>query len=98
VVKLEEHARSLDFKGLIIASIMSALGFVVALFWKDAIKETINQFVPEGEGLLYMYLTAILVTILVVIIAYLVMRSQKIADKLANEARTKIKRSIQKKK
>ncbi|MBI4181863.1 MAG: hypothetical protein HY520_02760 [Candidatus Aenigmarchaeota archaeon] len=60
---LEESARKGDIKSLVITMIMSALGFLVALQWRDAIQETIDAWVPQGEGLFWTYVAALLVTI-----------------------------------
>ena len=77
MVSFEEQAKKLDFRGLVIGSIITSLAFVVGLFWRDAIVDTINQFIPEGEGLVYKYITAIIATITVVILAYILLKSQQ---------------------
>jgi hypothetical protein len=61
---VEDKAKTLDLKGVVLGLIISSFSFVMALFWRDAIRETINEFVPEGEGLVYLYIAAILVTII----------------------------------
>ncbi len=78
---LEEKIEKLDFEGIIIGSIITAMAFVVGLFWRDAIKETIEYFLPEGQGLIYKYLIALLATIIVVIMAYILIRFQRIEIK-----------------
>ena len=74
----EDHFKKLDVKGVMITSIMTALAFVVGLFWRDAIAETINQLVPEGEGLIYKYVAALIATVVVVIIGYILIKAQEI--------------------
>ncbi len=46
----------------------SALGFVAALAWNDAIKSTIDQVIGPGEGLGARYTYAVLATILAVVV------------------------------
>ncbi len=74
---IEERAQELDFKGVMLALIISALGFVAALFWRDAIQEAIDRLVPPGEGLAYSFGVAIVVTAIAVIVIYLANRYMK---------------------
>ena len=72
---------------ILISSIITALSFVVGLFLRDAITETINQLIPGGEGIFYKYLAAVIATIIVVIFAYILIRAQnlkiqRLAEKL----------------
>jgi hypothetical protein len=78
-----------DFRKIFISSIVSALALVVGLFWNDAIKSTIEEIIPAGEGLFYKFVAAILVTILVVVIIYFFAHSQKIAEKRIRELKLK---------
>ena len=71
----------LDFRTLLMYSIISALALVVGLFWNEAIKATIEQIVPKGESLFFKYLAAIAVTVIVVITVYVIMHAQKLAEK-----------------
>ena len=76
--ELEESIQKMDFRAIVFAAIITALSFVVGLFWRDAITETINQFIPGGEGLLFKYLAAVIATIIVVIFAYVLIRAQNL--------------------
>lgn len=69
---IDEQAKSLDIRGVIISLIVSAFGFVAALFWRDAIKAFIAEVVPEGEGLIFQFYAAIFVTIIAVVAIFLV--------------------------
>jgi len=98
---VEDKAQSLDIKGVVLGLIISSFSFVMALFWKDAIKETIDSFVPEGEGLTYMYIAAIIVTIISVIAIYVASWYMKksiirgtLSKKLSKEAREKTKKRL----
>lgn len=90
----EESAKSLDFEGTVVGLIVSAFGFVAALFWRDAITEFIDKIVPAGEGLTYKFLVAIIVTILAVVTIYILVRYvTRIDDKLRERAMTAKKRA-----
>jgi len=95
---LEESAKKLDFRGLMIGSIITAFGLVVGLFWKDAITETVDKFVPVGEGLLYRYIVAIIVTVIIVVVIYILMKTTEISKKFEDKAREKIKTEAMKRK
>ncbi len=77
-VKLQELS---NFRKIFITSVVTALAFVVGLFWNDAIKSAIEQIVPRGEGLFYKFLAAVIVTVVVVVIVYIIMHGQKLAEK-----------------
>ncbi len=74
MASLEQAAKELNIKAAVSTLIISAFGFVAALFWRDAIKEFINEFVPEGEGLLYSFGVAIAVTVLAVVVIFVLSR------------------------
>ena len=78
-----------DFRKLFLSSIVSALALVVGLFWNDAIKDAIDDILPQGEGLFYKFVAAIFVTVLVVVIIYFFAHSQKVAEKRLSELREK---------
>jgi len=69
---VEEHAKELNIKAVTGTAIMSAFAFILALFWRDAIKELIAEFVPEGEGMIYSFIVAIIVTIMAVVAIFLI--------------------------
>lgn len=75
----------MDFRTLLLTSITSALAFVVALFWNDAIRSAIEQFVPPGQDVAAKFASAIIVTIIVVVIVYLLFRAQRIAAQQLRE-------------
>lgn len=91
---LEQELKELKIKTIVIATILSAFGFLVALSWRDAIQKTIDLLLPEGEGLFYTYLAAILVTIIAVIATYILLQIQKrdiIPDKYEDRIKRKLK-------
>ena len=90
VASFEEQAKKLDFRGIVITSMITAFAFVVGLFWRDAIMDTINQILPEGEGLAYKYIVAIAATIIVSVIAFVLIKTQDI--KLESIKKSKNKR------
>ena len=78
MVTFEEAATHFSIKTIVITMVMSAFGFLVALQWRDVIKETIDTFIPAGEGLVYSYFAAILVTIIAVIATFVLIKLQRI--------------------
>lgn len=79
MAKFEEHAKALNIKAVAGTAIISSFGFIIALFWRDAIKELIAKVVPEGEGMAYSFAAAIIVTIIAVIAIYAVSRWMNIS-------------------
>jgi len=78
----EEKAKQyMSVRAVILTSIISALAFVLALFWNDAVKSAIEQIIPSGDTLTAKFAAAIIVTIIVVIVIYILLNSQKIAEK-----------------
>jgi hypothetical protein len=69
-----------DVRTVFLTSIITALTFVVALFWNDAVRSAIESIIPRGEGPFYKFLAAIIVTILVVIVVYLILHSERVAQ------------------
>lgn len=67
------------FKSKLVALLISALGLVAALRWNDVIKRTIDLAFPteSGMGLLYDYLSAIVITIIVVLIILIVSKLER---------------------
>lgn len=78
MASLEEQARKMEFKNMMITLIVAAMGFVAGLFWRDAIMETINQLIPEGEGLIYKYIVAIIATIIIIILIFVLVKLQEV--------------------
>ena len=92
----EDSAKSLDFEGTVVGLIISAFGFVAALFWKDAITDLIDSFVPTGEGMTYKFVAAVLVTILAVVAIFVLVKYvTRIDDKLKEKA-IKVKSRVKK--
>ena len=77
MVDIEKQAEQFDVKGVVITMILGAVGFLTALTWRDAIKITIDEFIPAGEGLIYTYYSAALVTIFAIIITYILIKIKK---------------------
>ena len=91
----EQAAAEFRIKSIIITMILSALGFLVALQWRDTIQETINRLIPPGEGLLYSYTVSIAMTIGAVIVTYILLKIEKtnlIPEKRLKNHLNKIKR------
>jgi hypothetical protein len=95
MAKFEEAAAKLDIKSIIVTMILSAFGFLVALQWRDAIKGTIDLLLPGGEGLVYTYMAAILVTIFAVIVTFVLIKFQQ-ADIIPDRYEHRIKNGVKK--
>ncbi len=54
-----------------LTAILAAFGFVIALVWRDAIKEIVNEIVKrsgiEGTGYIYQIITAVIITMICVV-------------------------------
>ena len=79
----QEDFEKLNMRGIIISSIMTAFGLVVALAWKDTINATVEYLMPNSDDgtLKGMYITATAVTALVMGLAVLVLKANKRAEK-----------------
>ena len=88
--EVDEKIKKLsDLRTLVLTSIVSALALVVGLFWNDAIKSAIEQLLPQGEGLFYKFIAAIIVTIVVVILIFILLRWYRFAEKKRIEWKTR---------
>ncbi len=55
-----------------ITLIVSAVGFVAAFSWNDAIKKTVEAAFPPGSNLIYSYFAAIAVTMVSITVIFLI--------------------------
>lgn len=51
-----------------IGNLVAAFGLIAALAWNEAVKSLINNFIPQGQGTLSLFIYAISVTLLAVIV------------------------------
>ena len=73
----QEDFEKLNMRGIVISSIMTAFGLVVALAWKDTINATVEYLMrdyADEDTLKGMYLTAVAVTALVMGLAMVVLK------------------------
>ena len=73
----KEDFEKLNMRGIVITSMMTAFGLVVALAWKDTINATVAYLMrdyADDDTLKGMYVTAIAVTALVMGLAMLVLK------------------------
>ena len=72
----QDDFEKLNMRGIIISSVMTAFGLVVALAWKDTINATVEYLMPDRDDgtLKGMYITAVAVTALVMGLAVLVLK------------------------
>jgi uncharacterized membrane protein (DUF106 family) len=78
---LDDYVKNADMKGLMFGAIMTALAFVAGLFWNDAIRTAIETIIPPSDKLSAKFMAAVIVTILVIIIGYILIKTQKIGEK-----------------
>ena len=76
-------------KKIIQTAIVSALTFAAALIWKDAIIGAIDYFFPTGPQLIYKFLVAIIVTILVVVAIYIIFKTEEETEYLIKKYKGK---------
>ncbi|MCD6476940.1 MAG: hypothetical protein J7K26_02100 [Candidatus Aenigmarchaeota archaeon] len=96
--ELEKYADQLELKKMIIAMMLSALGFLIAFQWRDVLKETIELFLPPGEGLLYKWIATFIFTLIAATLAIILVKIQKmniIPDKY--EPHKRIAKELEKK-
>ena len=67
----KENIEKLNVRQIVLSSVMTAFGLVVALVWKDTIVATVDYLLPNtDDGTLQgMYISALAVTMLVIILA-----------------------------
>ena len=67
----KENVEKLNVRGIVLSSVMTAFGLVVALVWNDTIIATVEYILPNtDDGTLQgMYISAIAVTVLVMVLA-----------------------------
>tara|TARA_B110000438_G_scaffold278342_1_gene301799 strand:- start:49 stop:357 length:309 start_codon:yes stop_codon:yes gene_type:complete len=72
----KENIEKLNIRGIVMSSVMTAFGLVVALSWKDAINGLVTRILPSGntDSLLSLFITAAAVTLLVVVLASVALR------------------------
>ena len=72
----KEDFEKLNMRAIVISSMMTAFGLVVALAWKDTINATVAYLMPDNDDgtLKGMYITAVAVTALVMGLAMLVLK------------------------
>lgn len=64
-----------EFKKSVVGYMTAAFGLIAGLAWNEAIKSLIDFFFPEGgNSILAKFIYAILITIIVVIITYLLFK------------------------
>ena len=67
----KDNVEKLNVRQIVLSSVMTAFGLVVALVWKDTIVATVDYLLPNtDDGTIQgMYISAIAVTALVIVLA-----------------------------
>lgn len=74
---VEDDAASLNFRNVVATALISSFGFMIALFWRDAVTGAVNKIIPEGEGLTYQFGVAVFVTIIAVVAIFIISKYLK---------------------
>lgn len=91
---LEEHARKRDIHGMLISAIITALAFVVGLFWNDALRSGIETIIPPSERVSAKFIAAFIVTILVVLVAWTLIRTQELGETARKHLQERLQQRI----
>ena len=89
-----EAAKKLNVKGIIISSIITSLGLIIALFWNDAIRSAIETIIKPGDKLSMKFYAAIIVTIISAFVIYIIYK----LDEVSRKHKKKIEMIIKKRK
>ncbi|MFH1803202.1 MAG: DUF5654 family protein [archaeon] len=73
-------ARPISINKVINAALISAFSIATALIWKDVVIHVIERFAPPQDALLYEVLVAVLATILLIIVLYVILRTESQAQ------------------
>jgi multisubunit Na+/H+ antiporter MnhC subunit len=86
----KEDFEKLNMRGIVISSMMTAFGLVVALAWKDTINATVAFLMPDNDDgtLKGMYITAVAVTALVMGLAMVVLKLNARVEKEIERVQT----------
>jgi len=77
-IKKEADQIKLELKKQTSGYIVAAFGFVAGLAWNEAIKAAIDFLFPLGQNtILAKFLYAIIITVLVVVATFFLLRSQR---------------------
>ena len=89
-MSIEKHAQALKLGAVMVTAIVSAMSFIIALFWRDAISAFIEQFMPTEQSVWFKIITAVCVTIFGSLLIYFLYRSEKLREELERKTKTKI--------
>ena len=83
---VDEQLKQLsDIRKLMLTSLVTALAFVVGLFWRDVVEAAINEIVPLRDTLIFKFLAAVIVTVVVAVFVYILIHGQRIAEERLRE-------------
>jgi len=84
-------------KGVIKTAIVSAFTIATALIWKDFISGVIIKIVPPSELLFYQFLAALISTIILIIVLYLILKTGSEAEIVLKKIKPKNNKKIKQK-
>jgi len=81
---LAEHAKEFDIVAIMTTAIVTALAFVVGLFWNDAIRSAIEFLLPAQDAVWGKFAAAIVVTVAVAVVIYSIYRTKRAVAHIKN--------------
>ena len=78
-----------SIESIIKTSIITAFTITVALIWKDVITEIIELIIPSGSELFYKFIAAIIATLLVIVVIYIILETEYGAKKILKKLNNK---------
>lgn len=78
--------------GIIKTSLVTGFTIATALIWKEVIVDAIHEFFPAKDLLLYEFLVAVLATIIIVVMIYLILKAEDETEIVLSHFLTKTKK------
>ncbi len=89
---IDENIKKADFKGAFTTAMLTAMAFVAGLFWNDAIRSAIETVIPPSDKLGAKFIAAVIVTVMVVIIGYIMIKTQELGSKYSKNLDQAVKK------
>ena len=90
------HVKNINIKTVIKTSLVTAFTFTTALIWKDALIKIIEAYVPAQQEIQYILLTAIVATVILIALIYILLQTEREAEYVTHLVIDKIKKKKKK--
>jgi hypothetical protein len=74
---LRRHAKKPSFTAIFTDVFIYASSLFIGFSWSDLFKQAMLQFLPEGQGIISKSIVLMVVTMVMVVIVYLILRISK---------------------